>query len=369
MALHRYGSQTLDIEQRKSQMKLRSKIAMGSTILASTGVACAGALVIAALEHRARKSRKLDGRVVLITGASRGLGLAMAEEFGRRGARLALTARDAYELERARTQLLTRNAARAEDVFVFPADLVRQEDAAQLIKVTTAHFGRIDILVNNAGVIAVGPIENQTVKNFRDVMDANFFAGLHCTLALLPQMLARKEGNIINIASVGGKIPVPHLLPYTASKFAVVGFSEGLNAELRSKGIRVTTVCPGLMRTGSHLHAVFTGDAEREYRWFSLAASLPLVSTSARSAARKIVCAVAAGKSEVSITPQAMVAARMGNLSPELVSFAMHLMNLALPSAVAGTPANRRGADVRRLEISPAVVLGQAAARNYNETS
>ena len=104
--------------------------------------------------------------------------------------------------------------------------------------------------MNNAGVIAVGPVENQTVENFRDVMNSNFFSGLHCTLSLLPQMLARREGSIVNIASVGGKIAVPHLLPYTASKFAVVGFSEGLNAELRSKGIRVTTVCPGLMRTG-----------------------------------------------------------------------------------------------------------------------
>jgi short-subunit dehydrogenase len=350
-------------------MKLISKVAVGGTLLASTGVACAGALVIAALEIRKRRSGTLDGKVVLITGASRGLGLALAEEFGRRGARLALTARDAYELDRAQSQLLRKNLVAPENLFVFPADLVKQEDAKQLIERTTAHFGRIDILVNNAGVIAVGPVENQTVENFREVMNSNFFSGLHCTLSLLPQMLARREGSIVNIASIGGKIPVPHLLPYTASKFAMVGFSEGLNAELRSKGIRVTTVCPGLMRTGSHLNAVFTGDAEREYRWFSLAASLPLISTSARSAARKIVSAVAAGRSEVTVTPQAMVAARLGNLSPEAVSLAMHLMNLALPSPVAGTPANHRGSDVRRLEITAAVVLGQAAARNYNETS
>jgi short-subunit dehydrogenase len=344
------------------------KFAVGNVILASTGFACTGALVLSAIATSQKLSRQLEGKVVLLTGASRGLGLALAEQFGRRRAKLALTARNAEELERARGLLLARQAVRTqEDIFIFPADLCKAEEVDQLVQKTTARFGQIDILVNNAGVITVGPVENLTVQDFRDVMDANFFSQLHCTFCVLPQMLARSNGSIVNITSIGGKLAVPHLLPYTASKFAAVGFSEGLNAELRSKGIRVTTVCPGLMRTGSHLNAFFKGDAAREYRWFSLAAGLPGLSASARSAARKIVRAVALGKSEIAITPQAILAARLGNLSPTMTMRVMQLMNLALPSPIPAPTQSHRGADVRDLELKPAMVLAQAAARRYNQ--
>jgi short-subunit dehydrogenase len=157
------------------------------------------------------------------------------------------------------------------------------------------------------------------------------------------------------------------MLPYTASKFAVVGFSEGLGAELRAKGIRVTTVCPGLMRTGSHLNAQFKGDAEREYRWFSFAASFPGISTSARSAARKIVAAVASGRSEIAITPQAILAARFGNLIPTATIRGMELMLLALPSPVPGSSQSFRGADVRGKELKSTELLGESAAHRYNQ--
>jgi short-subunit dehydrogenase len=356
-------------------MWTRKKAALSSAILASTGLACTGALIASAIATSKiasaiakRASARLQGKVVLITGASRGLGLALAEEFGRRGAKLALAARSAEELERARSLLLDRHAIRmADQVFLIASDLRKSEEADKLVRETTARFGRIDILVNNAGVITVGPVGNLTIQDFRDVMDANFFSGLYCTLSVLPQMLARRDGKIVNITSIGGKIAVPHLLPYTASKFAAVGFSEGLNAELRSKGIRVTTVCPGLMRTGSHLNASFTGDAAREYRWFSLAAGFPGVSTSARSAARKIVRAVAVGRSEIAITPQAMLAAHFGNLSPTVTMRLMQLMNLALPSPIPVSTPPHRGAEVRQLELKPAMGLAQAAARRYNQ--
>jgi len=350
-------------------MGIRRKVAIGSAVMAGTGFACAGALALGATAVYKLRADRLRGKVVLITGGSRGLGLAMAEEFGRRGAKLALTARNIEELERARTLLLERGAAKsAEDIFIFPGDLSEQEHADEVIQQTTKHFGQIDVLVNNAGIITVGPLENQTAEDFKKVMDANFFSGLHCTLSVLPQMLSRGAGSIVNIASVGGKIAVPHMLPYTASKFAVTGFSEGLNAELRSKGIRVTTVCPGLMRTGSHLNAQFKGDAEREYRWFSLGASLPGVSISAKAAARKIVRAVISGRSEIAITPQAELAARFGNLSPAATTRLMQLVNFALPSAVRGHASTRSGSDVRGLELSPIMPLGHAASRHYNQT-
>jgi short-subunit dehydrogenase len=349
-------------------MNNRPRAAAGLALLAGAGLACSGALAATAVAGALRRTRRLQNKVVLITGGSRGLGLALAEEFGRRGAKLAIAARDADELERARAALSKRLGRKASrDIFVFPADLRKPDEAEQLIQQTTAHFGRIDILVNNAGVITVGPIENQNVQDFRDVMDSNFFSGLHCTLSVLPQMLARRAGTIVNITSIGGKIAVPHMLPYTASKFAAVGFSEGITAELRGKGVRVVTVCPGLMRTGSHLNALFTGDAPGEYRWFSMGAGLPLVSTSARAAARKIVCATIAGKSEIAITPQAILAARLADLSPEMTTAAMGLMNLVLPSPAAEQGPSRRGAEVRSLEVTPAVALGHAAARRYNQ--
>ncbi len=349
-------------------MGTRRREVVAGAVLAGTGCICAGAIALTVVTARKLRSNRLREKVVIITGASRGLGLALAEEFGKMGAKLVLAARDTTELDRARILLLRRGAIKsAEDILLFPADLRKREEAEKLVQETTKRLGQVDILINNAGIITAGPVENQTVDDFENVMNTNFFSGVHCALAVLPQMLARREGSIVNIASIGGKIAVPHMLPYTASKFAVVGFSEGLNAELRAKGIRVTTVCPGLMRTGSHLNALFKGDAEREYRWFSLGASLPGISISARSAARKIVGAVLAGKNEIAITPQAKLAARMGNLSPAFTARIMQLMNFLLPSAITGSMSTRFGYEVRERELQPFVALGNAASRRYNQ--
>ncbi|HEX3662940.1 MAG TPA: SDR family NAD(P)-dependent oxidoreductase [Acidobacteriaceae bacterium] len=343
-------------------------VLLGGAAMAATGVVCAGTAA-AMLVRRQFRPRSLQGQVVLITGASRGLGLAMAEAFGRRGAKLAIVARDPWELDRARALLVQRGAAREAEVLVIPADLRKRDEAEQAVAKATAHFGRIDVLVNNAGVITVGPVENQTAQDFHDVMESNFFTGLHCALAVTPQMLARRSGTIVNIASIGGKVAVPHLLPYSASKFAVVGFSEGLHAELRQKGVHVLTVCPGLMRTGSHLAALFSGDKEREYRWFSLAANLPGVSTSAACAARRIVRAVQCRETEIAITPQAVVATRLAQLAPEIVVRAMSVANRLLPGASSGQGRPQRGAEVRGRDLLPVRTLGESAARRYNQSS
>lgn len=312
--------------------------------------------------------RGFRGRVVVITGGSRGLGLALAEELSRRGARLALVARDRFELDRARRKLVENGAAKDDaDLFSVEADLRHRGEAEAMIAEVTSHFGRVDVLINNAGVITVGPLENHTVEDFREVMEANFFSGLYCTMAVLPQMLERGEGAIANITSIGGKVAVPHLLPYTASKFAAVGFSEGLATELRTKGVRVTTVVPGLMRTGSHRNAIFKGDAEREYRWFSLAASLPGVSIAAHRAARQIVEAIQNGREEVTITPQALAISRLGNLSPGMTRGLMRGMNAMLPPAKAGSTEARRGEEVKQQELFPLTAFGARAARQYNQ--
>jgi short-subunit dehydrogenase len=347
----------------------KKTVMVAGAAAAGAGLLCAGTTAVFLYRRRARRMLRLKGQTVLITGSSRGLGLALAEEFGRRGAQLVLTARDPWELDRARQLLVERGAAKStDDILTVPADLRQEEEARKVVELATKRFGRVDILVNNAGVITVGPVENQRVEDFHEVMDSNFFTGVHCALSVLPQMLERRSGTIVNIASIGGKIPVPHLLPYTASKFAAVGFSEGLHTELRSKGVHVLTVCPGLMRTGSHVSAHFSGDAEREYRWFSLGANTPGVSASAAGAARRIVRAVAARETEIAITPHAALAARLAGVAPEAVACTMSLVNRLLPKAVSGEGA-RRGAEVRGKEMLPAATLGEAAARRFNQTA
>jgi short-subunit dehydrogenase len=299
------------------------------------------ALAAACALKPSSSSPRRPNRIVLITGGSRGLGLALAERYARAGAKLILAARDVDELNAARQTLLERGAvAFPEDVLLIPADLTDPEQAVMLIDHAVNHFGRIDILINNAGIIEVGPVENQPLDAYRRAMATNFFAALHTTQAALPHLLRRNpihgDAAIVNIASIGGKVAVPHLLPYVASKFALVGYSEGLHAELRHKGVRVTTVCPGLMRTGGEAHASFTGQTTKEQRWFSLAAKTPVLAASVRHAANKIYNAVAAGRAEITITPQAWLAARIAGLAPETTQYLASLANhLLLPDPAA----------------------------------
>jgi short-subunit dehydrogenase len=244
-----------------------------------------------------------------------------------------------------------------------------------MVATATLLLGRVDILINNAGIITVGPVENQPLGAFRAAMESNYFGMVQATLAVLPQMLARSErggradaGAIVNIASIGGKVSVPHLLPYSASKFAAVGWSQGLRAELRSKGIRVTTVCPGLMRTGSPGKALFVGDREKEYRWFHLSASLPLVACSAGHAARQILRAVETGKGEIAITAQAAVAARLAQVAPEITSALLSAVNtLVLPAPTHGNREPLPGDQNSRKAVSALTVLGDRAATHWNQ--
>jgi NAD(P)-dependent dehydrogenase (short-subunit alcohol dehydrogenase family) len=308
-----------------------------------TGIVAATA---AAYAVRSRVQRPRPGQIVLITGGSRGLGLALAERYARAGAKLILTARNLEELINARYTLLDRGAIQSpDDVLLIPADLTDAAQATLLIDHAVGHFGRIDVLINNAGIIEVGPVENQPIAAYRRAMATNFFAALHTTHAALPHLLNRKPADegaaIVNIASIGGKFAMPHMLPYVASKFALVGFSEGLHAELRHKGIRVTTVCPGLMRTGGEAHAEYTGQAKKEQRWFSLAANAPVLSTSVRRAANRIYNAVAAGRAEITIAPQAWLAARVAGIAPGTTQYLASLANhLLLPPPSTADPVN-----------------------------
>ena len=245
------------------------------------------------------------------------------------------------ELQQAQALLLADHPhLQPEDFYLVACDLATPAECQRLVAETIARYGRIDVLVNNAGIIEVGPIEAQPVEAFERAMQINFMAAMYVTWAALPHLLAqealagKRRAAIVNIASIGGKIAVPHMLPYSAAKFALVGFSEGLHAELRSKGIRVTTVCPGLMRTGGEAHAQFVGNEEAEKKWFNFAAKTPGVAVSAEYAAKVIYRAVEQGRAEVTISPQAWLAARFGGLAPETLQHANALTNeYILPKA------------------------------------
>jgi short-subunit dehydrogenase len=141
----------------------------------------------------------------------------------------------------------------------------------------------------------------------------------------------------VNISSVGGKVAVPHLLPYVASKVALTGFSEGMHAELRQKGICVTTVCPGLMRTGGETHAEFRGQIEKEKAWFQTAARMPLLAANVNCAAERIFQAVRDRHAEITITPQAWLGARFAGIAPEATqNISARINTFILPSASSG---------------------------------
>ncbi len=305
--------------------------------LPALAVAAAAALVYAFVP---KQNRLQPGDVALITGGSRGLGLALAHRFGRAGLRLVLAARDEHELEIARDTLLrSGDVANEDDILLVVCDITDYDQCAGLVASAIATFGRLDCLINNAGIIEVGPIEDQALETFELTMQTNFFGALHTIYAAMPHMLGRGSGAIVNIASIGGKIPVPHMLPYVAAKFALAGFSEGLHAELFHKGVRVTTVCPGLLRSGGENHAKFVGNAEEERAWFDLGAKTPLVAADVNHAANRIYNATQAGRAEITITPQAWLAARVFGLAPETSQWiAAQANQYILPAPVNATP-------------------------------
>lgn len=316
-------------------------------------------------EHPTPRST-LEGDTAVVTGASRGLGLLIARELARRGCRLVLCARDAEELERAAGRLRAEGAT----VAAVPADVTAPDTPDLLVDTAARLYGGVDLLVNNAGVIQVGPLEAMRLEEFRSAMEIMFFGPLRLTLAVLPQMRARGDGRIVNVTSIGGRVAAPHLLPYDAAKFAATGLSEGLRAELASQGISVTTVVPGLMRTGSHGAAEFFGRSDREYAWFAGAASMPLLSMNAERAARAVVRAAERRAPEVVLTPAAKLAVRMHGVAPATTTRAMSLAARLLPAPdgrggpMAGTEA--AGALGSRL-VDRLTTLSDRAARRNNE--
>ncbi len=342
-----------------------------------TRAAQVGAVTTAALGalavRRGRSRDDISGEVAVVTGGSRGLGLLLARELARQGCPLVICARDGAELERAAGELRADGA----EVTTVVCDVADEASPRLLIDTAVERYGRLDIVISNAGIIQVGRVQATQAADYETALNTMALAPIRLALAALPVMSRQGHGRLVTIASIGGKVSVPHLLPYSTAKFAAAGFSEGLRAELGRGPVTVTTVVPGLMRTGSHLQARFTGHAEQEFTWFGLGASLPLVSMDAERAARQIIDAVRGRQAEIILTPAGQVVSRVAGVVPGLTSEVLHLVQrLVLPPS--GPQGGRRGAGraAPGHELNPAIggkafdrltTLGRAAASRFNE--
>lgn len=296
-----------------------------------------------AIRTMVRGARSFDykDKVVVISGGSRGLGLVLARQLAAQGAKLALLSRDELKLREAARQLESTKA----EVSYHVCDVRNEAQVQSVISSVVARFGRIDVLINDAGIIQVGPLDTMTPDDYRNAMDTHFYGPLYLTMTVLPHMRHQKFGRIANISSIGGKLSVPHLLPYSASKFALVGLSEGLRAELMKDNILVTTVCPGMMRTGSHINAEFKGDNESEFAWFAISNGLPISSVSAEKAASQIIDAIRRGDAELIVSVQAQAAIKFGGLFPGITSDIMGFVNFFLPRAHGDDKGSKLGRD------------------------
>jgi NAD(P)-dependent dehydrogenase (short-subunit alcohol dehydrogenase family) len=307
-----------------------------------------------------------DQPVAVVLGASRGLGFLVAKELLTRGHRVVIAARDEQELEAAARSLAEHGAVTAER-----CDVRDRHDVGELVGRVEHAVGPIEVLVTVAGIIQAAPLESLVVQEFEDAMETMAWGPIHAALTVLPHMRRRGHGRIGTVTSIGGMVSPPHLLPYATAKFAAVGFSDGLAAALSGTGVTATTIVPGLMRTGGHLHARFGGDPASEYAWFAPAASLPLLSMDADRAARRIVDAVLAGRPMVVLTPLAWLGIRVRGLAPGTTTRVMGLMGRLLPDAPdeGDRPGARTvaGNEARRWLGSPVVdrltTLGDRAAR------
>lgn len=317
------------------------------------------------------RAREVDltGQVALITGGSRGLGLALARELADQGCRVAICARDEAELLRAGEELERRGA----EVLAVRCDVGDKDDVDRMVAAVEEAFGRIDVLICNAGVMQVGQLDSMELEDFRQAMDIMYWGVLYPVLAALPGMRARKQGRIAVITSIGGKISVPHMLPYNPAKFAAVGLSEGLRAELADDGITVTTIVPGLMRTGSYLNAYFSGDdASREshYRLFTPLSSLPLLTVSTDGAARSFVHAIRRGAVEHIYPPQFSLVSRLHGMAPALTTQALSVVDRLLPAS-SDDDTTVRGMEIEGQVQSPAwrrlTTLGRRAIEKFRE--
>src|SRR6058998_3694962 len=306
----------------------------------------------------------LRDKVVVITGGSRGLGLVLARYVCARGGNVALIARDPEELARAKTDL----APRGGKTLTIQCDLLDSGQIQSAVRQIIDRFSKIDILINNAGIIEVGPLEHMRPEDFDRAMRLHFWAPFELISQIVPEMRLWGGGRIVNISSIGGKVAIPHFAPYSASKFALTGLSDAIRAELARDNIYVTTVAPGMMRTGSHVNAKFKGKHADEFAWFAASAGAPLISMNADRAAKKILAACRRGQPSLTLTFAARTAILGNALFPNLTGHIMKLASRCLP----GTDKkegdqSRSGAQLHRLTPKWLTHLADTATARNNE--
>lgn len=324
-------------------------------------------LLIWAIVRFIRTARyPLRDKVVVITGGSRGLGLVLARYVCARGGNVALIARDPQELARAKTDL----ALHGGKTLTIQCDLLDSGQIQSAVRQIIDRFSKIDILINNAGIIEVGPLEHMRPEDFDRAMRLHFWAPFELISQIVPEMRIWGGGRIVNISSIGGKIAVPHMASYSASKFALTGLSDAVRAELARDNIHVTTVAPGMMRTGSHVNAKFKGKHDKEFAWFAASAGAPLLSMNANRAARKILAACRRGQPSLTLTFAARAAILGNALFPNLTGYAMKFANRLLPGA-GGEEGNKSqaGSQLRRLTPERLTKLADRATEENNEVS
>ena len=334
------------VSSRASGLSRRTFPSPGALASIALGAAALGLAIASRYRHR----YTFENKVVVITGGSRGLGLVLARELASRGASLGLMARDAIELARARSTIGSDSL-----VQLLPADVTDPAQVEQAFSTVIRRFGRIDVVINNAGQILSAPFDDTTKDDFTTMLEVHFWGTLHVTRAALPHLARHGDGRLINICSIGGRVPVPHLSAYCASKYAQAGLSAVMAEELRSKGIRVTTVLPGLMRTGSHIQAWFKGDRPAEFAMFSLVGGAPITSMSAERAARLILSASASGKADAVIPFTYRQIAKLAAIAPNTTIGALAAVSAMLPG-----PRTRFAAQGKHMPL-PKLVRGVAA--------
>lgn len=300
--------------------------ARNTSLAALIGLGLAGFFAgRAAVRYGRRMS--VAGKVAVVTGGSRGIGLQVAHALARKGAKLVLCARDERELRDAQEDLERHGA----DVLAVTCDVTRVESVGNVVHQAIERFGQIDILVTSAGIIVNGPAAHMKLDDYHRVMDVNFFGTLNFILAVAPEMRRRRQGRIVAIGSLGGKYPAPHSAPYAASKFAVVGLCETLRAELQNNGIYVTTVNPGFVRDGAIANAQFKGNHEAEKSIAVTASNLPLMTIDPRLLAKRIVDALEHGDAELTTPLIPKLQARFHGAMPTLSGEILAVINRLLP--------------------------------------
>ena len=335
---------------------------MNSRVWLGAGALLVGGWLTARVIRTARY--ELRDKVALISGGSRGLGLVLARHICDEGGKVALLARDPEELARAKDDL----TARGGKVLTVECDLLDRDQIQATVRKVVDHFDTIDILINNAGIIEVGPLDHMSREDYERAMRLHFWAPYELISQIVPEMRLCGGGRIVNITSIGGKVAVPHFAPYSASKFALTGFSDAIRAELARDNIQVTTVAPGLMRTGSHVNARFKGNHDAEFAWFSAGAGAPLISMDADRAARKIVAAFRRGQPSLTLTFAARGAIAGNALFPNLTGHTMKIVNRFLPDvADESGEQSRAGAELPRITPEWMTRLADRAMRKNNE--